>query len=263
MLPAPHLIEDMPRFEARDPFPLLPQFSASEARDHAAQADAWLGLRVDVIEARLASAGSREPAPSTSGDKHQLWFGLSPRDLLTPYLEIRQCLASLRLEPGMTVVDLGAAYGRMGFVLHRHEPGVRFIGYEYVGERVRDGRKALERFGASLAELHHADLTSPTLNVAAADVYFLYDYGTPKAIEKTLHDLRRVAAGKRITIVARGRACRYSIESRHVWLEKANPLAAEGAITIYVSRTDAIEAAVKDGIQVVDRRKSTRHDRDL
>ncbi|MEK7355574.1 MAG: hypothetical protein AAB250_03950, partial [Bdellovibrionota bacterium] len=99
----------MPKFEARDPFPLMTNFTASEARDHAVGADRWLGLRVDEIEASLAKSGSRDPAPSTSGDKHQLWFGLSPRDLLTPYLEIRRSLAELKLTPGMTVVDLGAA----------------------------------------------------------------------------------------------------------------------------------------------------------
>ncbi|MES2965446.1 MAG: hypothetical protein V4760_16305 [Bdellovibrionota bacterium] len=253
----------MSTFQPRDPFPLQAQFSASEARDHAVDADRWLGLRVDEIEAALAKRGSREPAPSTSGDKHQLWFGLSPRDLLTPYFEIRRSLSGLALEPGMSVVDLGAAYGRMGFVLHRHEPGVRFLGYEYVGERVRDGRRALERFGATLAELHHADLTSPEFKLPQADVYFIYDYGTPKAIEKTLFDLKRVAAKKAITIVARGRACRYSIESRHGWLAKADPAAGETAITIYRSRADAIEAPMQYGVEIVDRRKRARHDRDL
>jgi hypothetical protein len=223
------------RFAARDPFPLLETFSSSEARDHACDVDRWLGLRVDEIEATLTKTGSREPAPATSGDKHQLWFGLSPRDLLTPYLEIRKILAKLSLEPGRSVVDLGAAYGRMGFVLHRHEPGVRFVGYEYVGERVREGRRALEKFGAGLAELHHADLTSPKLQIASADVYFVYDYGTPKAIEKTLYDLRRISEQRAITIVARGRTCRYAIESRHAWLEKADPLAPEDASTIYCS----------------------------
>lgn len=235
----------------------------SDARDHAADADRWLGMRVEPIEATLTRVGSREPAPATSGDKHQLWFGLSPRDLLTPYLEIRRSLASLALEPGMTVVDLGAAYGRMGFVLHRHEPGVRFVGYEYVGERVREGNRALEKFGATLAELHHADLTSPSLKIASADVYFVYDYGTPKAIEKTLYDLKKVAVRSPITIVARGRTCRYAIESRHPWLAKADPFAPEDTITIYRSSANVVEASVKDAIKVIDRRDQTRRDRDL
>ena len=238
-------MEDMPRFEARNPFPLQAEFSLNEARDHAMEADRWLGLRVDVIEASLARQGSRDPAPQTSGDKHQLWFGLSPRDLLTPYLEIRLMLSELCLKPGMTVIDLGAAYGRMGFVLHRHEPGVRFIGYEYVGERVREGRVALDRFGAELAELHHADLTASVFKVAKADVYFLYDYGTPKAIEKTLFDLCRIARERPITIVARGRTCRYAIESRHSWLAKADPLAPEAAITIYRSVDRSLDVGIE------------------
>ena len=225
----------MSRFESRDPFPLLPQFSASLARDHAVEADRWLGLRVEKIEAELTKNGSRDPAPQTSGDKHQLWFGLSPQDLLTPYLEIRKCLVELKLKPGMRVVDLGAAYGRMGFVMHRHDPGVEFVGYEYVGERVREGRLALERFGARLAELQHCDLTAADFRVVPADVYFIYDYGTPKAIEKTLYDLRRASRNRVVTVVARGRACRYAIESRHPWLSKYDPAASESTITIYRS----------------------------
>jgi hypothetical protein len=228
----------MMKFEARNPFPLTDTFSKSEALLHAEEADSWLGLRVREVEALLASRGSSRPAPSSSGAHQQLWFGLAPRDLQTPYFELRVIL-HLLISPtakNFSVVDLGAAYGRMGFVIARHFQRVTFTGYEYVGERVAESRQAIARFGASpeRIRMEHADLTSLSFQMPTADLYFIYDYGTPAAIEKTLHDLRKVTRGRDVNVVARGRVCRYAIESRHAsWLTKLNPLAPESAFTIY------------------------------
>jgi hypothetical protein len=224
----------MTRFERRDPFPLIESFSKSEALAHAAECDAWLGLRVEEIEARLASGGSLKPAPVTSGGHQQLWFGLAPRDLQTPYLELRRLLNAVG-GSGL-VVDLGAAYARMAFVIERHFPEMSFVGFEYVGERVAEARRALAAFGAERSRVDHVDLTSSAFKMPAADVYFIYDYGTPAAIEKTLYDLRRTTRGRLVTVVARGRVCRYAIESRHAsWLAKRDASEPESAVTIYRS----------------------------
>lgn len=205
------------------------------ARSHAALVDRWLGLRTDEIEFRLHEIGSRERAPDASGEKQQLWFGLDVQALLTPYCELRSLLAKLELQPGMRVVDLGAAYGRMGFVIERHHPGVTFLGYEFVGERVREGRRVYREKGLVRSRLEHADLASPRFQPEGADVYFIYDYGSLKAIEKSLHDLRRLSSDRNVHIVCRGRHTRYLISSRHPWLSKAFPAEPEGAITVYRS----------------------------
>lgn len=253
----------MVKFAARDPFPYLPllAFSKSEAQTHAAEADRWLTLRVDETERVLATGGSRDPARETSRQHQQLWFGLEPRDLQTPYLEIRALLESvLPVSRPQVVVDLGAAYARMAFVIERHFPLARFQGFEYVGERVREARRALSRFGAQRSDVLHVDLTWPQFQIPQADLYFLYDYGTPAAIEKTLHDLKRIALERPITIVARGRVCRYSIESRHAfWLQPADPGAPERTFTVYRSRIDIsrvdisrVEAPVQNAVEIID-----------
>lgn len=227
----------MLQFHPNDPYPLFSaeDFSYSEIQSHSEAVDRWLGLQVEEIEYSLAKVGCRSRAPGSGGEHQQLWFGLASRSLLTPYSEIRSLLARLQLQPGSTVVDLGAGYGRMGFVIGRHHPSVSFIGYEYVGERVREARRCLEKMNYSSARMVHADLSSPTFNPEPADHYFMYDYGTQKAIEKTLHDLRRIARRRPITIVGRGRHCRMAIESRHYWLAKKFPLEPEGRTTVYVS----------------------------
>ena len=234
----------MVKFERRDPFPHLPlaSFTKSEAQSHASEADRWLGLHVEEIEHALATHGSREPAQGTSRQHQQLWFGLEPRDLQTPYLEIR-ALLELVIAPliPQKVVDLGAAYARMAFVIERHFPLASFEGFEYVGERVRDARQALKRGAVMRSEVHHVDLTSLDFQLPVADIYFIYDYGTPTAIEKTLHDLKRIANERPTAVVARGRMCRYAIESRHAfWLKPATPGVPERSFTIYQSQVGAV-----------------------
>ena len=244
----------MVKFESRDPFPLLSlgSFSRTEAQSHAANVDRWLDLNIDDVELLLSKDGSRRPAPSSSGQHQQLWFGLDPRDLQTPYVEIRTLLQRY-LHPSRVqrVVDLGAAYARMAFVIERHFPQAHFLGLEYVGERVLEARRCLERFGARRSHVEHADLTFPRFVLPVADIYFIYDYGTPAAIEKTLHDLKRVAmhatAGVPITIVARGRVCRYAIENRHAtWLVNADPTAPECAVSVYKSMSVVVSDIASD-----------------
>jgi len=228
----------MVRFSPSDPFPLtdLAVHSQSDLRAHSARVDQWLGLRTREIETRLMARGCRERAPGASGEAQELWLGLDVQALLTPYCEIRAILERLKPRPGHTVIDLGAAYGRMAFVIERHFHGVRFAGYEYAGERVREGRRAFAQAGLKNSRLEHVDLTAGDFRPQTAQIYFIYDYGTPKAIEKTLYDLRRLSKETDAVIVCRGRHCRYLISTRHPWLINAFPGEPEGRISIYRTR---------------------------
>lgn len=225
-------------FHPSQPFPPLEPDSQSvaDAQAHAAAADRWLGLRTQDVERILREKGSRRPAPESSGEKQELWFGLDVKSLLTPYCEIRALLDRLAPRPGQTIVDLGAAYGRMAFVIARHFPGVRFRGYEYVGERVDEGRRAIARAGIRDVRLDHADLAVTTPE--AADFYFIYDFGTPKTIEKALYDIRRHAEQRAPVVIARGRHCRALIDARHPWLSGAPELLKswpESRVSVYRS----------------------------
>lgn len=134
---------------------------------------------------------------------------------MTLYVELRAILHQLIPQPGQTVVDLGAAYGRLGFIIGRHYRGVRFVGYEYAGERLEEGRRCLTRFVSKEHSrdfrLIHADLASKSLHLEEADIYFIYDFGALNVIEKILFDLRRLSNSRTITVVGRGRHCRYLI----------------------------------------------------
>lgn len=214
-------------FDPSDPFPLLEPESHSypEAQSHSQRVDAWLGLETERVEEELIrkNRAAELPVLSVNGDPQQLWTGLPVQALLTPYTEIRTILDQLPLRAGQTVVDLGAGYGRMGFVIDRHFPDVWFVGYELVLERVHEGQRGLKRAGCNNAFLERADLGDPSFVPLAADYYFLYDFGARWAIEKSLDDLKSVAVERAITVVGRGRSSRDAIERNHPWLSQVIP----------------------------------------
>jgi hypothetical protein len=215
----------MPDFTPQDPYPLLAweELENEAAREHAKDVDAWLGFRMVSVEAGIPKTLSRRTG-------QELWQHIPMAMLLTPYLEIRALLAHLSLPAGSTVVDLGCAYGRMAFVIGRHHPELTFVGYEFVLDRVLEGRRCLAPFGYTHVRLEVADLSSRVFKPRPADAYFIYDYGTSRAIEKTLHDLEHIARKRKIVVVGRGRTVREAIKG-HYWLSPAPIVSAN--FTIY------------------------------
>jgi ubiquinone/menaquinone biosynthesis C-methylase UbiE len=172
-----------------------------------------LGLNTERTEASLQKKYPNE---------NSYWIGLPVKSLLTPYTEIRSILAQLSPAPGSTIVDLGAGYARMAFVIGRHYPSVRFIGYEYISERVQEARLRLQASGFNNTKLVIADLESPEFNPEPADYYFLYDFSNRRSIEKVLGDLKRIAKTRSITVIGRGRSSRDIIEHEHPWLSSVH-----------------------------------------
>ncbi len=202
-------------FDPKDPFPLL---SATEQdyrleKAHSAQVDAWLGFNTAEIESSVGKLHEQEN-----------WSGLPIQALMTPYTEIRFILNELAPRAGESLIDLGAAYGRMGFVIARHYRELSFQGFELEPARVEEGRRSLNLFLTSQpkvqVELQVADLESASFRMPTAEYYFIYDFGTRRAIEKTLEDLRLVAIQRSLTVVGRGRRVRDLIERGQPWLSQ-------------------------------------------
>jgi len=212
-------------FNPADPFALAPAGTPYQLeKDHAALVDEYLGIRT-------AEAEGRAEIPRDGAER---WRHVPVSTFLTPYSELRRMLALLGLKPGALIVDLGAGYGRLGFVVQAHSEA-KFLGLELVPERVAEGSNALARFGADRAELRCADLSSTDFKPPPADWYFIYDYGTRAAIEKTLRDLQELALTQPVRVAARGRAVRDAIEKSHPWLGEVVAPRQHGNFTLYAS----------------------------
>lgn len=202
--------------------------------------DRHYGFEIDRIEKTLyQNARSLRPEGNLSNlshvlhDGHQTWVGLEPQTLLTPYQELVQVCEYLKPKPGETFVDLGAGYGRLGLVLNDLHPGVNFLGYELVKERVNEGNRVFQLHDCRNAQLITEDLTRPDFKIPTARYYFLYDYGKVAHIRETLKQLEVIAERHNFKIVARGKGSRSIIDHEHPWLSDIYPVIREQNYAIY------------------------------
>jgi hypothetical protein len=205
-------------FNPQNPFPLLEYgtYTYAEAKEHAKAVDAFLGFEIDQIESKL------KQDPKMSGKiPQEKWIGLDAQSFLTPYLEIRTALHLLEMKPGQTLVDLGCGYARMAFVMGKHFSENFFHGYEIVPERFREAERILKNFQYKNVQIELKDLT--LLSPIKAEHYFIYDFGSNLAIEKSIWDLQAIAKLSPIQVVARGRASRHLIHQNHPWLCEVLP----------------------------------------
>lgn len=186
--------------------------------------DASLGLDVPQIETELLA---RARAILPSGNHHlwgeaihegnQTWVGLHPETIQTPYLELKEICDLLCLKPKEKVVDLGASYGRLGFILASFYPEISFLGVEYVPERVKAGALVMERLPGNI-ELIEGDLTDKDFQIPEAQYYFIYDFGKVAHIRETLQRFSLLADKKRFKLIARGKGIRSLIGNEFPWL---------------------------------------------
>lgn len=216
------------------PFPPRPFGDLEEEKRLSAEIDALLGFRVSLIEEALHKDGSRRPPPRGSGWKQELWLGLAIQNLQTPYPELRRWLEFLNPAQGAHWCDLGCAYARAAFLLARLRADMSFTGYEFVGERIAEARRvaSLRGLGSSI-RLEHQDLCANGFAPPVADVYFIYDFGTPASIEKILGDLYAVGEKKRFALIARGVRVQNAIAQGHPWLREVDASDVSGKARLY------------------------------
>lgn len=192
---------------------------------HSEMLDAKLGFTISDIEIALFNR-ARDIDPTgnmtTWGrrlhDGAQTWVGLAPQTLLTPYDELNRMCQLLKIGEHGHVVDLGAAYGRMAFVLAHYAPSAYFTGIELVPERVNEGNRVMVAHGLERARLVVDNMSRPGFTLPLADAYMIYDYGNIEHIRWTMGQLQNLAGIHRFQVVARGEGIRTLIQYAHPWL---------------------------------------------
>jgi hypothetical protein len=219
-------VADRRRLVAHPDFFKSPKANELIRRHHARLVDSILGLRVQYVEEMLvAQARNFDPEgchESWGPELHQgvqTWVGLELETLQTPYAECYRILQLLKIRPYQHVVDLGAAYGRMGVVLGGLFIKNTFTGLEYVKARVEEGNRLYQELGLARCQLVEQDLAADNFALPEADIYFLYDFGQVEHIERTLRQLEQVSRLRPIKLVVRGKFTRQIIEHRHPWLQ--------------------------------------------
>lgn len=189
-----------------------PQTNSVLKQQHSKYLDLILDFRVAFVEQMLLYQaagfdpdGNHESWGPKIHDGVQTWVGLDNETLQTPYCDILRILQILKLRPYQEVIDLGAAYGRMGVVIGGLYPKNSFIGYEYVKERVEEGNRVYQKFGMKNSKLIRSDLGATDFKLPLADIYFIYDFGQVEHILKTLKEIKGLAARRPVKVVVRGK----------------------------------------------------------
>jgi len=188
---------------------------------HAEQMDAWLGYRLEQVEALVRSTSREMP-------DREFWTSKPVQNFSTPYLDILHALREAGTNITDVVLDLGCGYGRIGAVLALQFPGSGFVGIDVVKERVNEAERVLKQFSTLPFRLYCADLR--TFDLAEAEVetreaskFFIYDFGSREDFGFVFRSLRKVAATKPITVIARGGRSRDLIQKTERWLCEVNP----------------------------------------
>ncbi len=211
-------------------------------RQHANHVDKILGVRIKYIEEMLIAEargfvpdGQHESWGPAIHQGVQTWVGLDLQTLQTPYSEILRILHLLKMKPYQHVIDLGAAYGRMGIVLGGIYGKSIFTGYEYVKSRVDEGNRVYKELGLSKCQLIAQDLAATEFILPEADVYFIYDYGQVEHIDRTLRQMSAVAHKRPVKVVVRGKFTKQIIASNHPWLDLKYEGKLEELFSIYTA----------------------------
>ena len=202
-------------FDSLNPFPDVRHLDVTydDEKKHAATVDDWLGFRSGLVEDNLRLEDSAFPS-------REFWIGKSIQTFSTPYTELRAVLEDLRPHPSSVLIDLGAGYGRMAHVMAKHQPTMKFVGYEFVEPRQKEGQRLIELHRLANAELLHQDVTTLDFGASLASYFFIYDFGSREDVEITVENLKKAAAVRSIAVVARGGRSRDVIEKHHPWLSR-------------------------------------------
>jgi len=178
--------------------------------------DKILGYRIAKIEQKHLKQYRAFYRPPSHDDKDnkdnskkhyegtQTWVGLHPQVLQTPYSEILTFLQILRRYEPKSIVDLGAAYGRIGLVMNSILPNATFTGFEIMDNRVNEARRMWDLLGLTNCSIIKQNILAEEFELPAADIYFIYDFSDMLDVRQMLKKLSKKLYNDRFFIIARG-----------------------------------------------------------
>jgi hypothetical protein len=225
LIAAPVEDEVLQKYIQQNDFFTIHDSRESTIRQHSSLIDKILGFEIKSVEERLIKNaqkklpdGSYEHWGPALHDGNQTWVGLDAQTLNTPYKVLFEICEMLNLKYGMSVVDLGAAHGRLGIVMNQVCPTAHYLGLEFVPERVDEANRVYKKLGLQRALCEVCDLFDAQFVMPEVDVYFIYDYGKHEHINATLGQISEEANKRKIQVVVRGKMTNTIIEDRHPWL---------------------------------------------
>ena len=183
--------------------------------------DKQLGFNIFSIEQKLLKKyrAYDQPADESNKKKHyqgtQAWIGLHPQVLQTPYPEIIDFMSILESISPQKICDIGAGYGRVGFVTNAMFPECEFLGYEVVAERAKEANRVFEQYGLHQCQVLQENILDGEISLPEADLYFIYDFSDPADLRRLLDKFDEMWFERNFFLVARGKGIRGIIQHKY------------------------------------------------
>lgn len=200
--------------------------------------DESLGFSVPKIEKELLiEVGHFKSVSKNKVYTSETWIGLEPEMLQTPYWEILEFYKILSQFNPHSFVDLGAGYSRLGVVLNLLQEDFHYTGYELVQKRVEESIRVFKANNFKNYEISQKDLMKD-LNIPDADVYFIYDFSSPKEQVEILNLFSKKMYRDKFFLVARGHGIRSLIQNKYKEFYACHGVIHKDNYSIYSSYKD-------------------------
>lgn len=210
-------------------------------RLHAKNLDKKIGFKSSKIETKLLQkyrAYDQNEDPSSNKNHYQgtqTWIGLHPQALQTSYDELYQVLIKLEKFEIKNIVDIGAAYGRVGIVGKAIFPNATFKGFEILKNRQLEANRVFELLGLQNCEVYLQNVLTDGFRIPSADIYFLYDFSEIGDLCIILDQLSSYMKNNNFFVITKGDRLNYLIEKRYKEFWRVNHFIKVGELKIYSS----------------------------
>lgn len=208
---------------------------------HSKFLDKKLGYRIPKIENKLLQKyrAYDKPEDGSNEKKHysgtQTWIGLHPQALQTPYTHILETLKLIQEQEIEKIVDIGAGYGRVGFVMNSVFPEAIFVGFEILKERQNEANRLFEKYDLSNCEMIRQNVLEDDFVLPKAQVYFIYDFSEMDDICQVLDQLSERMREENFFLISRGERINFLIEKKYKEFWKTGGFLECGELKIYSS----------------------------
>lgn len=183
-------------------------------REYSQILDHKYGLKIDEIENELCKNAQKMDKAYSLGTS-RTWVGLHPQIFQTPYSEIDEFLSILSRFNPKSIIDLGAAYGRVALVMQKHMPECQFKGFEFVKERCDEGNRIFKQRGLSNCSLIAQNIVKEKFKLPIADIYFIYDFSDQHDQKKVLDIFSKKMEIDKFFLIVRGKSMRSLIQNKY------------------------------------------------
>lgn len=220
------------------------KIDSTHPRLHAKELDRLLGYKISKIEHKLTQKYRSYDQQNDCSNKKQhfqgtqTWIGLHPQALQTPYNDIFEALSLIKNLQVDRVVDIGAAYGRIGLVMNALFPLAQFTGYEILRQRQAEGNRIFKRLNLLNCEIVNTNVLDDDFVLPKAQVYFIYDFSEMEDISKILDELLTRMNEYSFFLITKGDRVDYLLNRKYKQFTQANGVLDTGQLKIYSSHTD-------------------------